>query len=172
MPDRNDGIQSPEMDQLGVFPEIETQAPAAFQQPDVFDENVSSELANYIAHGMPADYIADNPAQFFTSFIRSQRNENVVFNLYNTPGGYVLASGKRLVTGYSLYFPGATGPVFLRDGNDASGQVSAVIPTGGGTFMFGIDGVLFDYGIYVDYSQAGPMTAAQGGVYMRRVFSD
>lgn len=172
MPDRNDGIQSLEVDSLGVFPEIETQAPQAFQQGDVFPEDASHELADYIQHGLPVDYLAEHPSEFYTAFVRSQRNENVVFNLYNTPNGYVLASGKRLLTGYSLYLPGATGPVFLRDGNDVSGQVSAVIPTGGGTFMFGIDGLLFDYGVYVDYSQAGPITAVQGGVFMRRVFSD
>lgn len=173
MPDRNDGIQSPDIDELGVFPLIDTQAPAAFvHTPDQFDENASDELANYIEHGMPRDILAELPAEFYTSFIRSQRTENVVFNLYNAAGGYVVASGKRLVTGYSLQFIGATGPVYLRDGNDTSGQTSVVIPTGGGTFMFGTDGVLFDYGIFADYSQAGPITGIQGGLYMRRVYSD
>lgn len=173
MPDRNDGIQSPDVDELGVFPLIDTAAPAGFvHTPDMFDENASEELSQYIAHGMPEDFIAENPADYYTAFVRSQRTENVVFNLYNAPNGYVVASGKRLLTGYSLQFVGATGPVYLRDGNDVSGQASVVIPTGGGTFMFGIDGILFDYGIFADYSQAGPITGIQGGLYMRRVFSD
>lgn len=170
MPDRNDGVEPPQMLELGVFPDTNEVAPLAVHTPDLINENASDQLAGYVAHDQVADFLADNPAQFYTAFVRNQRPENVVFNLYNVSS--LIAAGKRLVTGYSLYLAGATGPVLVRDGIDASAQVSFVIPQGGGSLMFGIDGLLFDYGVYIDLSLAGPVTAVYGGLYMRREFSE
>src|SRR5271163_2610899 len=130
MPDRNDGIQSPLADQLGEFSVVDTDvATAPF--PGQINENASHELSNYIEHGHIKSYIAEHPEEFYTSFVRELQAENSAYPI--TASSSIIAAGKRLVTGWSLYLEKvsvSTGtPILLRDGVDANAPVKLVIDT-------------------------------------------
>lgn len=174
MPDRDDSTQYAYTNESGAFADFPTGIPDGAPQtqhenfPHVFQEQM--EDAD-VLHDFPrSDVMAENPQEFYTAFRVDEQLMSVAFPLLG--GSSLIQSGAQILTGFSCYYPGGTGPILLRDGLDASSPVVAVLPPAQyANGWFGMDGPRFKFGIYVDLSAAGPITAAYGAVYLAKKFA-